>query len=75
MPIFTENDKAMIRQIAVEVCTVFTKQLEELITEQIEMHTLKCPLKKFVWIGVGLGIAGVVLGIKTLPDIVKWFSA
>jgi hypothetical protein len=71
---FSENDKAMIRQIAYEVCGVFTKQLEVLIVDRIEDHKQKCPLKKFVWIGMGLGIGLAVLGIKTIPDIISWIN-
>ncbi|MFA5706757.1 MAG: hypothetical protein WDA41_10420 [Candidatus Neomarinimicrobiota bacterium] len=68
MASFSEEQKALIRQITFEVYDVI-----------IERHEGSCKwgkkIQKMFWIGVGMGIALSLLGIKTIQGLVAFIQA
>ena len=67
MPSFTPEQQAFIRQVAFEVAPIILKR-----------HVESCPwgqkMRKFIWVGIGIGITLSLLGITTIPQLVGWLA-
>ncbi len=59
---FTEEQKALIREIAWEVGDAISARFDKRIDERIERHRLKCPFNRFLWILIGVLLLGGLLG-------------